>query len=130
MADVATSTAGLTREISRALVGLTKQYMGRGPTRARTYIRDNLIVCLLEDGMTVPERNLLDAGKSDEVQDLRAAVQDAFADEVVPAIERLTGRRVISFMSDHDLDRDIAAELFVLEPVPGDEPDAASDGAG
>jgi uncharacterized protein YbcI len=35
----------------------------------------------------------------------------------VAEVERLTGRRVTSFLSDQDTKRDLAAELFLLEPA-------------
>lgn len=39
-------------------------------------------------------------------------------DELVEAVERLSGHKVIAFMSQNHIDPDLAAELFVLEPNP------------
>ena len=36
--------------ISDGLVGLLKEFFGRGPTRAKTYYHDDLVVCLLRGG--------------------------------------------------------------------------------
>jgi uncharacterized protein YbcI len=36
-------------------------------------------------------------------------------EDAIAAIERLTERRVISFMSDHDVSTDTSVELFLLD---------------
>lgn len=36
--------ASLSLTISNAIVGLMREYTGRGPTKARTTLRDNLVV--------------------------------------------------------------------------------------
>ena len=43
------------------------------------------------------------------------------------AVEEITGRRVIAFMSQIHFDPDMAAEIFVLEPD-GDEPASGEPG--
>jgi uncharacterized protein YbcI len=37
--------------------------------------------------------------------------------EISGEVERLSGRKVIGFMSDNHIDPDLAVEVFVLEPV-------------
>jgi uncharacterized protein YbcI len=108
--------------ISREMVGLMKDYLGRGPTRARTYVRDNVIVVVLQDTMTKAERKLVQDGKPDAVRDVRRVFQETLRHETSEAIERLTGRKVISFLSDHDVHTDMAAEVFLLEPSEDDGP--------
>jgi uncharacterized protein YbcI len=104
-------------EISREMVALVKDYLGRGPTRARTYIRDNLVVCLMQDTMTRAEHSLAREQRQDAVRQVRRLFQDTLRGEATAIVERITGRKVISFLSDHDIDPDFAAEVFVLEPV-------------
>ena len=116
-------TESLNREISRAIVRLTHEYTGRGPTRARTTIQGDLVVCLLEDTLTKGERTLADMGNHDAVLAMRHQFQEAMRAEAVAEVEQLTGRRVVSFMSTNHIDPDLAAELFVLEP-PGSDSDA------
>ena len=89
---------------------------GRGPTRARTSIRDNLVVVLLEDTLTKGERRLVAQGRDIRVLDYRAEFQAAMREDAIAKIEELTGRRVTAFMSANHIDPDLAAELFVLEP--------------
>ena len=106
----------VTMEISREMVALMKDYLGRGPTRARTYIRDNLVVCVMQDTMTRAEKSLAREERQEAVRQVRRLFQDTLREDATAIVERVTGRRVVSFMSDHDIDPDFAAEIFVLEP--------------
>ena len=107
----------LNAAISEAVVGLMRGSTGRGPTRARTTIRDDVVLVLLEQVLTKAERSLIEAGRADTVVDLRAAIQESMSEELVAVIERLTGRTVRAFMSANHTEPDMAAELFVLEPA-------------
>ena len=105
------------REISRAIVGIYKEYVGRGPTVAKAYIHDDLVVCLLHDTMTHAEQTLAGQGKGDEVRSLRHTFQALFREQACREIERILGRPVIAFLSDHAVDPDWAIEAFVLQPA-------------
>jgi uncharacterized protein YbcI len=102
--------------ISNSIRQMIAEYTGRGPTRARTSIRDNLVVVLLEDTLTKGERRLVAQGREIRVLDYRAEFQAAMRDDAIASIEELTGRKVVAFMSANHIDPDLAAELFVLEP--------------
>ena len=108
--------------ISTAMVRLHKKYTGRGPVRARTVVGNGIVVCVLEDTLTHPERTLVDAGNDDQVLAMRRTIQSVLRDEAVAAVEEATGRDVLSFMSENDINPDVSAEVFVLQPSPG-EPD-------
>src|SRR5829696_8002414 len=108
----------LTAAVSRHVVRLFSEYTGRGPTRARTIIRDNVVVCLTSEAMTKGERRLVEAGEADTVVSIRRKFQSAMRVDLVAGIEMLTGRKVVSFMSDHDAEHDYAAEVFVLDGPP------------
>jgi uncharacterized protein YbcI len=105
----------LTREISREMVSLLKKYVGRGPTYARAYIHDDLVVVLLHDTMTKAEETLKDENQKDAVRELRHLFQGAFRPEAIALVERAVGKRVVAFLSDHAVDPDWAVEAFVLE---------------
>jgi uncharacterized protein YbcI len=104
-----------TREISRAMVTLFKEHVGRGPTVAKTFIHDELVVCMLHDTMTKAEKTLTDEDKADEVRQIRRSFQGLFREEASAIVERIVGRPVIAFLSDHAVDPDWAIEAFVLE---------------
>jgi uncharacterized protein YbcI len=102
--------------ISNALVKLIREYTGRGPTRARTTISDDLIVCVLADTLTKSERKLVENREFKSVLDQRTLFQGLMRDEAVATIEAISGRTVLAFMSNNHIDPDLAVETFVLEP--------------
>jgi uncharacterized protein YbcI len=110
------TTSSLNRDISRAIVALFKEATGRGPGRARTYIEDGLVVTVLHDTMTKAERTLKEEQHADQIRSLRRLFQGTFRDEAIEVVERLTGRKVLAFLSDHAVDPDYAVEAFILEP--------------
>lgn len=92
------------------------EYTGRGPTRARTYVTEELISVVLRDTLTQGERSLIADGKIELVLAARKAYQEAMKTDIIAAIERLSGRKVLAFLSDNHIEPDIAIESFVLEP--------------
>jgi uncharacterized protein YbcI len=107
--------ASLSASISNHVVRLFAEYTGRGPTRARTTIRDNVVVCITEDTMTKAERRLTQEGEGALVVTVRRRFQSTMRADLVGGVELLTGRRVVAFLSDHDAGADMAAEVFVLD---------------
>jgi uncharacterized protein YbcI len=102
--------------VSDGLVALFKEFYGKGPTRAKTYYEDDLIVCLLRGGFTRVEETLRDAGRGHEVILQRMAFQDVMRDRFEAVIQEATGRRVVGFMSGNQQDPDMLCEIFVLAP--------------
>jgi uncharacterized protein YbcI len=109
-------TGVLASQISRAIVQIWHEYTGRGPTKARTTITDELVIVLMADTLLKAEKNLATDGKVDQVLSMRRAFQDTMQAELTAVVEDLTGRKVMAFMSHNHVDPDLAAELFVLEP--------------
>lgn len=103
-------------EISNATVKLMHEYTGRGPTKARTYVDENLITVVLEDTLTMGERSLVRDGRADLVLATRKAFQQTMASQLVAAVERYSGRKVRVFLSDNHVDPDVAVESFLLVP--------------
>src|SRR5688572_2000245 len=114
--DGRTDGSSVPAAISNAIRQLVAEYTGRGPTRARTSIRDNVVVVLLEDNLTKGERRLVTKGRDHRVIDYRREFQDAMREDAIESVEQLTGRKVAAFMSANHIDPDLAAEVFVLEP--------------
>ena len=102
--------------IANAMVGLKKQYYGRGPEGAKAFVEDDYIFVVLEGGLTRNEETLLAAGRQDLVRQYRLAFQEVVGDTATGAIEELTGRRVIGYHSQIVFDPDRVFEMFVLEP--------------
>jgi uncharacterized protein YbcI len=103
--------------ISDGLVALLKEHYGRGPTSAKTYYDDDLVVCLLRGGFTRVEQTLFQAGHADDVIRQRMAFQDVMRDHFEEVVEKATGRKVIGFMSGNQQDPDMICEVFVLAPT-------------
>ncbi|MEA2158941.1 MAG: hypothetical protein QOD66_1321 [Solirubrobacteraceae bacterium] len=103
--------------ISNSMVSLLHQYTGRGPTRARTTIGEDVIVCVMGATLTKGEKTLAQAGKSEIVLQSRRAFQEAFRADAITAVQEISHRRVVAFMSNNHIDPDLAVEVFVLEPV-------------
>ena len=106
--------------ISNSMVSLLHQYTGRGPTKARTTIGEDIIVCVLGATLTKGEKTLAEAGKSEIVLQSRRAFQETFQADAIAAVEEISQRQVVAFMSNNHIDPDLAVEVFVLEPVAND----------
>lgn len=102
--------------ISNGVVRLLRDYTGRGPTRARTYITGDLVSVVLEDTLTKGERSLVKDGETALVLSARHAYQRTMSADLIALVEGLTGRKVRAFLSDNQIDPDVAVESFVLEP--------------
>jgi uncharacterized protein YbcI len=104
--------------ISNAVVGLIREHVGRGPTKARTIHSGKFVLCVLEDTMTKAERTLASAGEEDSVLRMRHSLQQVMGNEMSAAVETFTQRKVVAFLSANHIEPDLAAELFILdEPV-------------
>jgi uncharacterized protein YbcI len=110
------SRVGVSDEISRSIVGLYKEVTGRGPSKARTYVHDDLVVCVLRGGITIPERTLIEHGKAGMVVRQRQALAEALRQPLIDTVERLVGRTVIGLTSGVQPDLEISTEVFLLEP--------------
>jgi uncharacterized protein YbcI len=106
---------GIGAEISNAMVGLKKQFYGRGPTNARTYINDNYILCVLQGGLTRNEETLLAAGEEELVRSYRLRFQEVMSQATTDAVERITDRKVLGYHSQITFDPEHGFEIFVLD---------------
>lgn len=106
-------------EITNGIVGLFSEYYGRGPTRAKSFLLDDVyLVTVLRDTMTTVERTLVDGGHAAQVRSVRLTFQEAMADAFKGVVESALGRTVVSYHSQLLVDSDIGFEMFVLEEPP------------
>ena len=103
--------------ISEGIVALLKEFYGRGPSRAKSYYYDDLVVCVLRGGFTPVEQTLLEAGRRAAVISQRMEFQEIMHERFEAVIEAATGRRVIGFMSGNQQAPDIMCEVFILAPT-------------
>jgi uncharacterized protein YbcI len=92
------------------------EYTGRKPTKARTYVDEDLIVVVVYDTLTKVERSIVGNGSIDLVLATREACQNAMKPDLVDAVERLSGRSTIALLSQNHIDPDVAITAFVLAP--------------
>jgi uncharacterized protein YbcI len=101
-------------EIAREIVRLQSEYYGRGPTRARAYVMEDLVVVVLEESFTRAERTLVERGEVDAIQNIRRRFQQQMKDEFSAVVEQATGRLVRAFLSETNLEHDVSVEIFLL----------------
>ena len=103
-------------QISDGLVALLKEFYGRGPEKTKTYVDEDLVVCLLRGGFTRVEQTLLEGGHGEDVIRQRMIFQQVMRPRFEQVVEAATGRQVIGFMSGNQQDPDMICEVFVLAP--------------
>ena len=119
MADSEIQPTGgaLNAALANQLGKLIAEFTGRGATRSRAFVQQDVVICLLEDGATRAEVTLVEAGRAELVRRQRDALQRAMEPSLVAAVERLTGRKVRSFLSGISTLGEDSVEVFVLEPA-------------
>jgi uncharacterized protein YbcI len=100
--------------ISSEIVRLQAEYYGKGPTRAKTYIVEDLVVVVLEESFTRAEKTLAERGERDAIQHIRRRFQQQMADSFTSVVEQATGRKVRAFLSETNIDQDVSVETFLL----------------
>jgi uncharacterized protein YbcI len=103
--------------VSDGLVALLKEFYGHGPTRAKTYYQDDLVVCVLRGGFSRVEQTLLDSGRGTAVIQQRMEFQEVMRGRFTDVVAKATGRPVIGFMSGNQQEPDLMCEVFILGPT-------------
>jgi uncharacterized protein YbcI len=109
----------LNAALTSPIVGIHTNHLGRGPSSASSFHNENVVAVLMRDVMTQVEKTLSRSGSGQAVSNMRHLYQKTMAEEFKEAVERLTGRKVVAFISGNHTDPDIAVELFILDGVPG-----------
>ena len=106
--------------VTEAMVGLHERYHHRAPVTAKSLLLgDDLLACVLGGVYTDVEKTMIELQKSATVQDTRSDFQQAMQHKFIEAIERLSGRVVLAFMSNSHVGPDLEIELFLLAPPDG-----------
>jgi uncharacterized protein YbcI len=116
-------TGEVRSQIASGFVSLHSKYYGRGPTRSKVYADGDVVVVVLEETFTPAERTLIDQGQAGGIQEIRRNFQMIMADQFKALVEQASGRQVRSFVSETDIENDIAVEVFILA---GERTDMAS----
>ena len=101
--------------VTNGIVKLFRDYYGRGPTKAKSYMLDDrILVCVLEETMTRVEKTLVDNGNGDKVREVRLTFQEAMAHEFKQTVRDTLGREVVAYHSQLTFEPDFGFEFFVL----------------
>jgi uncharacterized protein YbcI len=104
--------------VTEAMVGFHRRYHHRDPVTAKTtMLGEDLLACVLGGVYTDVEKTMIEIQRSTIVQETRNAFQNAMQDRFINAVEELTGRKVLAFISNHHVGPDIEVELFFLKPA-------------
>lgn len=115
MADSDRSSLGEMRAtIAKEIVRLQAEYYGKGPTRAKTYIVEDLVVVVLQESFTRAEKTLAERGEKDAIEHIRRRFQQQMADAFTSVVEQATGRKVRAFLSETNVELDVSVETFLL----------------
>jgi uncharacterized protein YbcI len=111
----------LLSEITNRIVAFMREHYGRGPIKAKTYVLDNLIVCVLSDGgFTAIERTMMEGREPERVLEMRRDFQRMMKARYTDMIEELTGRKVLAFLSQAHVEPDLTIEIFLMDgPLAG-----------
>lgn len=103
--------------ISNMVVQLMSQSTGRGPTKARTYLNDNVVTVILQDTLTRAERTLVANDHHQLVLRTRLVLQDTMRADLIAGVQAILGRVVVAFLSANSVNPDVAVETFILTPA-------------
>lgn len=103
--------------ISDEIAALLRDALGRGPKRARAYVQEDVVFCVIQETMTTFEETLRQEHRDDTVKYLREVLHDVIGQTAAARVEQLTGRRVVATLADHDHESDIGVLALVFEPV-------------
>jgi uncharacterized protein YbcI len=117
--DSALSGDALLAAVTDAMVALHKRYHHRVPVTAKTLLLgDDLLACVLGGVYTDVEMTMIELQRTTIVQETRSAFQNAMQERFISEVERLSGRDVLAFISNHHVGPDMEIELFLLKPAP------------
>jgi uncharacterized protein YbcI len=115
MSEQVTPSTDGRRAISDAVTRIHHAHYGAGANGVKTIFEGDHVVIFRDDVYTPAERILLDAGDQETVTRTRVACQAAMKDEFIRIVEEATGREVIAFLSQVNINPDFSTEAYVLD---------------
>jgi uncharacterized protein YbcI len=116
----------LLSRLSNEMVRAQKEFFGKGPTQAKSYILDDMLIIVMRGGFTTAERTMLDFGHPDLVRQFRQLFENEMTGRLTGMVEELTGRKVATYQSQVMFDPDVVVEMFVFDELAAAEPRAAT----
>jgi uncharacterized protein YbcI len=113
--DVSSNEGEVLGRISRELVRALKASYGKGPTKAKSYVCDDVLLVVMEGGLLPAETAMVDRGREDTVREFRQQFENELTPLFTAVVEDITGRKVLNYQSQIMFDPDMVFELFVLD---------------
>ena len=98
--------------LSDEMVRAKKQFFGRGPEQAKSYMLDDLLIVVMRGGLTTAEQTMLRFGRQNLVREFRQLFENDMTDVLTGLVEQTTGRTVVNYQSQIMFDPDIIVEMF------------------
>ena len=112
------SGAALLEAVTDAMVALHRRYHHREPVTAKSQLMSDELLAVVMGGVyTDVEKTMIELERHTIVQETRSAFQEAMQDKFIVEVERLSGRRVLAFVSNSHVGPDLEIELFMLAPA-------------
>jgi uncharacterized protein YbcI len=102
-------------QVSNAMVRMHKEFFGKGPTKAKSYMFDDFLLVVMREGLTTAEKTMLEFGHPNQVRQFRQLFQDEMTERLTNMVRELTGRPVVNYQSQVLFDPDITLEIFVFD---------------
>jgi uncharacterized protein YbcI len=103
--------------VTDEMVGLHRRYHERAPVTAKTVLLGGeVLICILGGVYTDVEKTMIEVQRTGIVQETRSTFQIVMRHKFISAVERLSGRDVLSFISDSHVGPDMEIEVFMLRP--------------
>ena len=101
--------------VTESMVALHERYHGRRPASGKALMMGaDLLACVLGGVYTEVEKTMIELQRTTVVQETRSAFQEAMQDRFIDVVQRLSGRRVVAFISNHHVGPDLEVELFMF----------------
>ena len=101
--------------LSDEMVRAKKQFFGKGPEQAKSYMLDDMLFVVMRGGLTTAEETMLRFGRQNLVRQFRQLFENEMTDVLTSMVEQTTGRRVVNYQSQVMFDPDIIVEMFVFD---------------
>lgn len=111
---------GMLATISNEMVQAQKHFFGKGPTYAKSYILDDMLIIVMRGGVTRAEQTMLEFGAQDQVRQFRQLFENEMAGRLMGMIERITHRKVATYQSQMMFNPNVVVEMFIFD-APGDD---------
>ena len=114
--------------LSDDMVRAKKQFFGRGPEQAKSYMLDDMLFVVMRGGLTTAEQTMLRFGQQNMVRQFRQLFENEMTEVLTGLVEETTGRTVVNYQSQIMFDPDIIVEMFVFADPRRDGIEATAEG--